>query len=156
MGKEHGMTAWQSIVSPAYGAILLLAAGCAKQEQFLQQRAKPDAAPREASKCVVSEGGLVVSINGVKVNFPDSEHLNWIAVKDSSQVDPRLVALGHAHVDPAIAVKHVLRVHRYATVDEYVLLCGQFDPPFPDGSFSWVVSKTDMRYVGHFLDKDAR
>ncbi len=149
------MNAGHQTTIAVYGGILLLAVGCAKEKELLQQRAKQDDAPQQASQCVVRDG-LVVSINGTKVNYPDSEKLNWIAVKDSNPVDPQLVALGHAHVDAATAAKHVLRVYRYATVDEYILLCGQFDPPFPDGSFNWVVSKKDMKYVGHFLDKDSR
>jgi hypothetical protein len=110
---------------------------------------------QQASPCVVRDG-LVVSIHGTMVNYPDSEKLTWTAVKDPSSVDPRLVALGHAQVSPAIAASHALRVDRYAAIGEYVLFCGHFDPAFPDGSFNWVVGRKDMKYVGHFLDKDSR
>jgi len=47
-------------------------------------------------------------------------------------------------------------VHRYFAIGEYMLLCGWFQPPFPDGGFCWVVNTKDMKYMGHFLDKDAR
>jgi hypothetical protein len=47
-------------------------------------------------------------------------------------------------------------VDRYATIGDYVLLSGHYDRPFPDSSFGWVVNKKDMKYVGHFFDKDSR
>ena len=78
-------------------------------------------------------------------------------MKDTSKgVDPKLVDAGHAKVDPAIGGKHALVVDRYATIGGHVLLCGQFDPPFPDGSFNWVVRTKGMKYVGHFLAEDSR
>jgi hypothetical protein len=109
----------------------------------------------ESAPCVVKDG-RVVSVNGTKVNWPDSEKLKWILVKDPKSVDPQLVSLGHAHVDPKIAAAHSLRVDRYVAIGEYVLLCGHFEPGFPDGGFCWVVNTRDMKYVGHFLDKNAR
>jgi hypothetical protein len=149
------MNAWRKITTAACVAILLFAVGCAKDVELPQQHAKQGTAPQQASQCVVSEG-LVVSINGIKVNWPDSETLNWIAVTDSNPVDPQWVALGYAQERPEIKAKHAVHVDRYATIGEYVLLCGHYEPRFPDGNFCWVVSKRDMKYVGHFLDKDSR
>jgi hypothetical protein len=109
----------------------------------------------ESTPCVVRDGH-VVSVNGTNVNWPDSEKLKWIDVKDPKSIDPKLVALGHAHVDPKIGAAHSLRVDRYVAIGEYVLLCGHFEPLFPDGGFCWVVNTRDMKYMGHFLDKGAR
>lgn len=110
---------------------------------------------RAAAPCVV-EDGLVRSIDGIKVNYPDSEKLGWMTVKDPGSIDPKLVALGHANARPPLPAGHALRVTRYAAIGDHILLCGQYDPPIPDGSFNWVVDKSRMRYVGHFLDKDSR
>jgi hypothetical protein len=124
-----------------------------------KESAKPQIRPNpnleEEPRCIVREG-IVESINGARINFPDSEGFKWIPVADSHSVDPKLVTLGLAKVSPAIAEKHALIVRRYVTIGEYVLLCGDFDPPFPDGSLNWVVNKKEMKYVGAFLDKDSR
>jgi hypothetical protein len=100
--------------------------------------------------------GLVRSVGGIRINFPDSEKLNWIPAKDADAIDPKLIALGRANARPAITEKYAPVVDRYATIGDYVLLSGHYDPPFPDGSFGWVVNKKDMKYVGHFFDKDSR
>ena len=99
---------------------------------------------------------LVLSINGVAINYPDSEKLEWAIVKDPGMVDPQWIALGKANLDPALAEKHTLIVDRYAKIGHAVLLCARYDPPFPDGSFNWVIDTRDMKYIGHFLDKDSR
>ncbi|MCX5795332.1 MAG: hypothetical protein NTY77_07565 [Elusimicrobia bacterium] len=128
--------------------------GCETDPKAPRQLAKPDAAAREASRCVVREG-LVVSIDGIPINYPDSEKLNWTKADDADPADPRLVPLGAAHANPPTTA-HTLRVDRFTTIGTYALLCGRFEPPFPDGSFNWVVDKSAMEYVGHFLDKESR
>jgi hypothetical protein len=100
--------------------------------------------------------GLIESIGGISINFPASEKLDWISAKDTDAIDAKLIALGRAKESPAIAGKYTPVVDRYTTIGDYVLLCGHYDPPFPDGSFTWIISKKDMKYVGHFFDKDSR
>ena len=77
------MNACGKTTAVVYGAILLLAVGCAKEKELPQHQAKQSPAPQQASQCVVTEG-LVVSINGTKVNYPDSQKLNWVAAKEST------------------------------------------------------------------------
>ena len=136
-------------------AVLIFSTGYVQGAEVNQQKAGQGAGSGQLSRCV-TRGDLVVSIDGINVNYPDSEKLNWIEVTDPNSVDPKFAKLGLAHVEPSIAAKHTLRVYRYATIREYVLLCASFDPLFPDGSFNWVVNKNAMTYEGHFLDKDSR
>jgi len=95
-----------------------------------------------------------MSIHGKAVNFPDSETLSW--VDGATGVEPGWITLGHARVNKDIAAGHSLKVVRHAIIGDFVLLCGQFDPPFPDGSFNWVIHRKTKQYVGHFLDKESR
>ena len=122
---------------------------------LFQPRSQPDTRPHQSSPCVVT-GNMVSTINGIPINFPDSEKLNWIGMNDPSPIDPLLVALGYAQVTPTIKANHTLRVGRYAIIGEYILLCGHYDPPLPDGSFNWVVNTNEMKYVGTFFDVNSR
>jgi hypothetical protein len=144
-----------ALADAVFQSLRLEVAGDAKQSPGDPQPGAKPAGAAAATPCVVKEG-RVVSVNGTKMNWPDLEKLKWTDVKDPKSVDPRFVALGQLHVDPRIAATHTLRVHRYFAIGEYMLLCGWFQPPFPDGGFCWVVNTKDMKYMGHFLDKDAR
>lgn len=150
----HVKSLWKSAWALLTAALLLMC-GCSERRATPNQRAQPAGETSQTGPCVV-ENGRVVSINGTRINFPDSEKLNWIAPMDSKGVDPKLVALGHAKLDAATAERHALIVQRYAIIGDYVLLCAWFDPPIPDGSFNWVVNTKEMKYVGDFLDKDSR
>lgn len=122
-----------------------LLVGCNSDHSATVQSAKDD---------YVTRDGMVESVHGIRVLFPDSEKLEWIKVTDSRQVDPKLVAIGESK-DPVLG-KRALRVQRYAIVGDYILLCADFDPPCPDCSFNWVVRRSDMKYIGSFLDKNSR
>ncbi|MBF0569536.1 MAG: hypothetical protein HQL18_02030 [Candidatus Omnitrophica bacterium] len=135
--------------------VLMFSLGNAQGAELPPQGQAQGGAAGQFSRCV-TRGDLVVSIDGISTQYPNIEKLDWIEVKDPASIDPKLVELGHAHMEPSIAVKHTLRVYRYATIGEHVLLCADFYPPMPDGSFNWVVNKNTKTYEGHFLDENSR
>ncbi len=118
------------------------------------QKDVPESVAASPLEGVVIQDGLVMSIHGKSVNFPDSEKLPWVA--GGAGVKPEWITLGHGRVRKEIAASHKLKVVRHAFLEDFVFLCGQFEPPFPDGSFNWIVHRPTKRYVGHFLDKESR
>ena len=111
----------------------------------------------ETFRVVGQQGGLIESIDGISINFPHSESLTWKSPLDGKPDFSKAIAQGlqKFHIS-SVSQKHTLIVDRYSEIGDFLLLCGVFEPPFPDGSFNWIVYAPDGRYVGHFLDKNSR
>jgi hypothetical protein len=140
--RTFGEEVMKSLLSILAATLLV---GCGADRPVAVQSTKND---------YVSRDGMVESVEGISILFPESEKLEWTAVTNSSQIDQRLIALAEGR--HPVQGNRTLSVQRYATIGNYVLLCAGFDPPCPDCSFNWVVRRSDMKYIGHFLDRNSR
>jgi len=122
--------------------IAFLLAGCLS---FLAS-AKPE---------IEKQGSLVISINETPINFPHSQKLNWIEIKEKDDFEEYMDVVNR---DTTWASKsqRTPSPNRYALIGDYILITGGVVPPCPDCGFCVVIRKSDLKFIGHFLDENSR